>query len=244
MRQSFATASQEDGVGVTSADVGGLSLSELRFPRLYDQLPFEPPHPYLAIVLEGAVAKSFRARTVELRPARAVAMPAGATHGARFGADGARILIVALRSVDDPIAGCFARLAELGGPELSWLAWRLAAELRAADTAAPLAAEGLALELRDRVHDHLGLGELAEAVGVQPGRLARAFRLHYGLTVGEYGRRLRLAWAAKALAETDAPLAEIATSAGFADQSHFTRVFKQQVGSTPARYRARTFHAR
>lgn len=268
MRQSFATASEEDGVGVTSADVGGLSLSELRFPRLYDQLPFEPPHPYLAIVLEGAVAKSFRARTVELRPARAVVMPAGATHGARFGADGARILIVALRSVDDPIAGCFARLAELGGPELSWLAWRLAAELRAADTAAPLAAEGLALELlaaaareplvdraprwlraaeellRDRVHDHLGLGELAEAVGVQPGRLARAFRLHYGLTVGEYGRRLRLAWAAKALAETDAPLAEIATSAGFADQSHFTRVFKQQVGSTPARYRARTFHAR
>src|SRR5438128_1383390 len=122
MRNSFATASQEDGVGVTSADVGGLSLTELRFPRFYDQLPFEPPHPYLAVVLEGAVAKSFRARTVELRPAAAVAMPAGATHGARFGTDGARIMIVTLRSAEDPVARCFARLAELGGPDLSWLA--------------------------------------------------------------------------------------------------------------------------
>jgi hypothetical protein len=33
------------------------------------------------------------------------------------------------------------------GRGLEWLAWRLAAELRAADASAPLAAEGLALEL-------------------------------------------------------------------------------------------------
>jgi AraC-like DNA-binding protein len=44
------------------------------------------------------------------------------------------------------------------------------------------------------------------------------------------------------------PLAEIAASAGFADQSHFTRVFRRQVGTTPARYReqaqSRTFQNR
>jgi len=35
----------------------------------------------------------------------------------------------------------------LRGPGLAWLAWRLIGELRATDTAAPIAAEGLALEL-------------------------------------------------------------------------------------------------
>jgi AraC family transcriptional regulator len=102
--------------------------------------------------------------------------------------------------------------------------------------------------LRERLHDRLGLGELAEAVGVNPAQLARAFRLHYGLSVGEYGRRLRLAWAVQELARGDSTLAEIAASAGFADQSHFTRAFKQHVGSTPGRYReqtrSRSFHGR
>ena len=35
-------------------------------------------------------------------------------------------------------------------------------------------------------------------------------------------------------------LAAIATTAGFADQSHFTRAFRRQFGCTPGDYRART----
>ena len=34
------------------------------------------------------------------------------------------------------------------------------------------------------------------------------------------------------------PLAEVADEVGFADQAHFTRVFKAASGLTPARYRA------
>src|SRR4029079_18131329 len=83
----------------------------------------------------------------ELGRSSAVAIPVGATHGARFGSDGARILIVRPRSASDPVAGFFERVAELRGRELTWLAWRLAGELRASDAAAPLAAEGFALEL-------------------------------------------------------------------------------------------------
>jgi AraC family transcriptional regulator len=267
MGAAFATMTVEDGISVTSADVNGLTLSELRFPD-YLQQPFEPELPYLAIVLEGALVKSFSRRAIELDRACAVTMPVGATHGARFGADGARILTIRQRSATDSAARCFDRLVELRGRELTWLAWRLAAELRASDAAAQLAAEGLALELlaattrdvrverrpgrppawlrtaeerlRARLTDRIGLGELAEEVGVHPTHLARAFRAHYGLSVGEYGRRLRLAWAAAELARGETPLAEIAAGAGFADQSHFTRVFRQHVGVTPAVYRAQT----
>jgi AraC family transcriptional regulator len=66
------------------------------------------------------------------------------------------------------------------------------------------------------------------------------FRAHHGVSVGEYTRRLRLAWAAVELARTDTPLAVIATNAGLADQSHFTRLFRRHLGITPARYRAQT----
>jgi AraC family transcriptional regulator len=262
----FATVAEEDGVSVTSAEVNGFTLSELRFPQSYVQGPFEPDLPYLAVVLEGGLVKSFPRRALELRRASAVAIPQGTTHGARFGSAGARILIVRPRNASDPVADCFDRIAELRGRELTWLAWRLAGELRARDAAAPLAAEGFALELlaattretraerpharppawlraaeellRARLAERIGLAELAETVGVHPAYLARAFRAHYGLSVGEYGRRLRLAWAAAELAGSETPLAEIASSAGFADQSHFTRVFRRHVGTTPARYRA------
>src|SRR5436305_5838911 len=261
MWTGFATVREEEGVSDTSADVNGLTVSELRFPQNYAPAPFEPALPYLAIVLEGGLVKSFPRRAIELQRACALTLPVGATHGARFGSDGARILIVRPRSASDPVAGCFDRLVELRGRELSWLAWRLAGELRASDTAAPLAAEGFALELlaattreagverspgrppawlrsaeallRARATDRIGLGGLAQTVGVHPTYLARAFRAQYGLSVGEYGRRLRLAWAAAELARGDTPLAEIAANAGFADQSHFTRVFRRQVGTTP-----------
>ncbi|HMI99604.1 MAG TPA: helix-turn-helix transcriptional regulator [Gaiellaceae bacterium] len=258
----------EDGIVAISREVNGFTLSELRFPPSYVQVAFDPELPYLALVLDGSLEKSFRRRTMRLDRACGVAMPAGAWHGARFGAEGARIAIVQPRDASGPAAHCLDRLVELRGHSLSWLAWRLAGELRASDTAAPLAAEGFALELlaatsrelrverrsgrpqpwlrsaeellRVRIGDHIGLTELAEAVGVHPAHLARASRAQYGLSVGEYGRRVRLMVAAKELAGGDTSVATIAAQAGFADQSHFTRVFKRYVGVTPARYRAET----
>jgi AraC family transcriptional regulator len=264
---AFATATEQDGVRVTAADVDGLTLAELRFPPGYVQGPFEPELPYLALVLEGGLVKSFRRRTIELGRGSALTMPAGAVHGARFGRAGARIVIVKPASASASAARCLPRLAELHGPHFSWLAWRLAGELRAADAAAPLAAEGLALELlaatrrepadagrrrppvwlhtaeellRTRVGEPVTLREVAREVGVHPTHLARVFRARNGMSIGEYGRKVRLAWAAAELASKDTPLAAVATQAGFSDQSHFTRVFRRHVGTTPARYRAAT----
>jgi AraC family transcriptional regulator len=264
----FAAVTEDDGVLVTSADVNGFTLAELRFPPGYVQDAFEPDVPYLALVLEGGLVKMFPRRTMELDRSCGVTMPAGATHSARFGAKGARMAIVKPRTGAGAALTCFSRVAELRGRGFGWLAWRLAAELRASDAAAPLAAEGFALELlaatsretctgrrprrppvwlraaeellRARGGERIGLSELATEVGVHPAHLARVFRAHHGVSVGEYGRRLRLARAAEEIAAGDAPLAAIAARAGFADQSHFTRLFRAHVGTTPARYREAT----
>lgn len=259
--EGFATIREEDGVRSTSADVNGFTLAELRFPPNYVQQPFEPELPYLAVVLEGSLHKSFRRRSMQLASSSAVSMPAGARHDARFGPGGARIAIVKVNGESSPLAD----LKELRGQSLSWLGWRLAGELYASDSGAPLAAEGFALELlaattretrpqqhtvrsagwlsvaeellRTRIREPLRLADLAAETGVHPAHLARAFRARHGMSVGEYGRRARLAWAAAEIARGDAKLATIAAEAGFADQSHFTRLFKRHVGTTPARYR-------
>jgi AraC family transcriptional regulator len=246
--------------------VNGFTVGELRFPPGYVQADFEPELPYIAVVLDGSLRKSFRQQTISLARADGVTMPAGAAHGARFGSDGARIVIVKASSPSSLVADHLDRLVRLDGCGFSRLGWLLVAELRASDAMAPLAAEGLALELlatatrvataeesrkpaprwlsaaeellRTRTGDCLRLGELAEAVGVHPIHLARTFRARHGISVGEYGRRVRIEWAATEIARGESSLAAVATEAGFSDQSHFTRLFRRYVGTTPARFRA------
>jgi AraC family transcriptional regulator len=266
MGTGFASVTQTDGVLMASAVVNGFTVAELRFPPGYVQPDFEPELPYIAVVLDGSLRKSFRLRTINLGRADGVTMPAGAAHGARFGADGARIVIVKASSASSLVADHLDRLVRLDGVGFSRLGWLLAAELRALDAMAPLAAEGLALELlatatrvatadraqrpsprwlasaeevlRTRTGECIRLSDLAEAVGVHPIHLARTFRARHGVSVGEYGRRVRIEWAAAEIARGDASLAAVATEAGFSDQSHFTRLFKRYVGTTPARFRA------
>jgi AraC family transcriptional regulator len=252
--EPFASVVEDEGVLVRSADVNGFTVGELTFPPGYVQAPYEPELPYLAVVIRGSLVKSF-GTGLALATGAAVTMPVGARHGARFGSDGARIVIVKGSNV------AFDRLERLRG--LALPARRLASELRASDSAAPLAAEGIALELlaataresrpadrtpawlataeellRARRGQCVRLGELAREVGVPPVRVARAFRARHGVSVGEYGRQLRIEWAAAELSSGDRPLAEIAAEAGFADQSHFTRLFRRYLGTTPGRFRA------
>jgi AraC family transcriptional regulator len=144
------------------------------------------------------------------------------------------------------------------------LAWRLGDEFRRRDEVSRLAIESLALGLvaeasrrvmRDAESDrpdwlerarafvdrhfaeHLALADVAEVAGVHPVHLARAFRRSYDTTLGEYVRGMRLEFARQQLVSTAAPLGDIAAAAGFCDQSHFCRLFKQATGVSPAVYR-------
>ncbi len=84
----------------------------------------------------------------------------------------------------------------------------------------------------------LPLATVAKAVGVHPVHLARTFRRVHHTTFAAYVRQLRLEFARRELAGS-AALSDIACAAGFCDQSHFSRCFKQHTGLTPAEYRAR-----
>lgn len=93
--------------------------------------------------------------------------------------------------------------------------------------------DALAADLRGGVRT----SELATRVDVHPVYLARRFRQHFGLSPSEYVRQRRAVEAARLLAGTDLPASEVAFRIGFADQSHFCRVFREQTGTTPSAFR-------
>ena len=54
-----------------------------------------------------------------------------------------------------------------------------------------------------------------------------------------YVLQRRIAAAADMIRNSNRPLAEVAMSVGFSDQSHFTRVFGREFGETPNVFRRR-----
>lgn len=83
----------------------------------------------------------------------------------------------------------------------------------------------------------LSLGSMVELVGLGRYQLIRAFRAATGLTPHAYLLNARINRGRHWLAQGH-DLAEVAYRLGFADQSHFQRVFKAHVGVTPGQYRA------
>lgn len=165
-----------------------------------------------------------------------------------------------------PCQDVFQNIYHFKNEAVTRLAWKIAKELQFEDKVSSLVINGLVLEMialatrrgkmvrelkqvplwllqaRDIVQaqfvDSLKLSDIAQTVGVHPVHLARVFRQQYGMTLGSYVRQLRLEWATTQLIKSaDVPLANVASEAGFADQSHFSRLFKQQQGVTPSQFR-------
>ncbi len=82
-----------------------------------------------------------------------------------------------------------------------------------------------------------GLQELANISAVSPEHLIRVFKKAYNTTPGEYIRQVKVKHGCRKLKHSKSELADIAIELGFADQSHFNRVFKEIIGVTPLEYR-------
>ena len=191
--------------------------------------------------------------------------PAGECHAVAFESD-VRILSVEFSGrhgsgdVSDSLDRGSSHRSELVG----WLGTRLGREIARSDSASSLAIDGIIAELltegsrakilgeqksvarwltraTEFVHDNftttLTLQEIAQVAGVHSAHLSRVFRQRMGCTVGEYVRRLRFEYACQQILSTDTPLCDVAHDAGFADQSHFNRIFRTRLGLTPYSYR-------
>ena len=100
---------------------------------------------------------------------------------------------------------------------------------------------GAMRRVREYVDVHLGesmdLAELAAVAGLSVFHFARQFKQSAGVTPHHYLVQRRVERAQDMLARTDLALSEIAVAAGFSDQSHLARHFRQMLGTTPREFR-------
>jgi AraC family transcriptional regulator len=83
----------------------------------------------------------------------------------------------------------------------------------------------------------LSLQQIAAEFGLSISHFSRAFRISTGLPPHQWLLRQRVSAAKQLMTVRDLPLSEIAMSAGFANQSHLTRVFSAMVGVSPGVWR-------
>lgn len=108
------------------------------------------------------------------------------------------------------------------------------------ETSAP-AREGTGLKrakayLEAFYRERLSLATLEEVSGLSKFYLVRLFKKRYGVPPHMYQTALRVNFAQRELRRCRC-VAEVAQDAGFYDQSHFVKTFKNHVGVTPEFYR-------
>jgi AraC family transcriptional regulator len=240
------------GSRVRARQIGAYALTLTRYDRA-GSLPLHAhDQAYVTVVLSGAYRELANGVTRDCVAQSIVVHAPGERHSNVFGDRNAVCLNVH--------GGTFERSTVLSPSTASGIAAKLRDEFRRPDHVSAMVVEALMLELfaatarqpayerapswlrdvrltieRD-FRDTLTLTALAQSVDIHPTHLSRAFRQHYGVTVGEFLRDLRVSYARDRLASR-APLQEIALDAGFADQSHFTRTFRRVTGMTPADFR-------
>jgi AraC-like DNA-binding protein/ligand-binding sensor protein len=83
----------------------------------------------------------------------------------------------------------------------------------------------------------IGLHEIASAAGLSASYFSSIFKEEMGENLSNYLNRLRVEKAAAMLISTNISISKIAAACGFEDQSWFSKIFKNNTGFTPGKYR-------
>jgi AraC family transcriptional regulator len=247
--------------------VGPFTLSENLYPSGLVLSKHYHERAYVTFVIGGAFRESYATRSILCSTGMICFLPAGELHENEIQersrclhiSTEASALEQLRQSRDVP-----RKPAEINGLSTTWLANRLYAEFFRQDTASEMAIEGLVLEIlaeiaraetddtrlpapnwlkrateivESRFLERLSLEDIASQVGVHYVHLSRQFHKYNRCTVGELIRRRRIQYASNLLAHSRTPLAEIALTCGFADQSHLSFLFKRYMGLSPSKFR-------
>jgi AraC family transcriptional regulator len=250
-------------------ELNGLVLTEREYSVECQVPTHRHENLYFCTLLRGGLKEIANGKERVCQPMTTLFHPAGEVHRDQFGPEGGHAFGLEFggswRERLRPYARWLERPTEYNHDGITWLLLRILREVRRFDDAAPLAIEGLSLEIisqmvrpekpqprggrpawlkrieemfEEHLNESFSLDQLSRTAGVHSVHLIRTFRRFHGVTVGEYLRRRRIEFACRQLQTSELTLAEIALRAGFYDQSHFTRTFKTMMGFTPSQYRS------
>ncbi len=258
-----ATANQREIARVNP--VPGFTVTETRYDPGARQGRHDHGETRLIVTVRGEFLEEWGRLRHSCGPASALLRPAGELHSNHYGAAGAVCAGVRFGAEWMSILGASAiRGGCDGSAEMGLLARRLLRELNAPGSPQGIGVQCGVLEivtrfravrsparerraphwiestkelLRSRLNSPPDLLEAGRLAGVHPAHLSRSFRQFAGMTMGDYLRRERIDFACRRLLQPERSLAGIALEAGFYDQAHFSRVFRQRLGVSPKEYR-------
>ena len=94
--------------------------------------------------------------------------------------------------------------------------------------------------LTAKIDENIPIADVALACGLSRQYFTKAFKAATGVTPRHWLQQYRVEIAMQLLGTTTLPIAAIAIECGFADQSHFTRVFSRFAGNSPRAWRKQT----
>ncbi len=247
--------------------LSGYKFTETAYESDVNLLSHSHDFAYFCFILQGAVVERRNKKQRIYKPTNLIYHPLAETHSNYFyaksrcfnfqlKADNSSLIPYEKRLVET------TRFFEKG--KIIHLAGSLYREICEIDEFSGLTVEGLILEIlaeslrnpengwsknpprwlshiKEKIDEDptncLTMDLLASSENVHPVHLAKEFRRYYKCTTGDYIRKKRIGLACQQLVSSKIPIKEIALETGFFDQSHFTRVFKKAIGTTPLAYR-------
>ncbi|MBB6694057.1 response regulator [Cohnella xylanilytica] len=140
---------------------------------------------------------------------------------------------------DRQSADLYARAGRSAKDALNWIRHVVGKSLDFAASLeqAPSVVERAKAYIRERLAEVISREDIAGHVYLNPDYLTRVFKKETGLSISDYLLQQRLGIAAELLANTDLSVGAIAARIGYANFSHFSRIFKKYMGVNPLDYR-------
>lgn len=101
----------------------------------------------------------------------------------------------------------------------------------------PSVIEKVKAYIRQHLSEDLSREDIAGQVFLNPDYLTRIFKKETGMSISDYLLQQRLGMAAGLLANTEMSVSSIAAQIGYANFSHFSRMFKKYMKMSPLEYR-------
>lgn len=226
----------EDGKQASIGDLkrGDTVLYDLkRDPVVYIDRPFHSMHFYITRQVFDAIAERENSRRID----DLHYMP------------GAGVVDPVVNALGTSLYAAFERPNEVGTIFLDHVSLAVAAHIAqtygglkpgSQDGRSTLAAwqERKAKEmLSAHLDGSIEVSDLAAACKLSPSHFARAFRQTIGMAPHQWLLQRRVDVAKSMMRSSDRSLSEVALACGFADQSHFTRVFSRLTGESSGTWR-------
>jgi YesN/AraC family two-component response regulator len=91
--------------------------------------------------------------------------------------------------------------------------------------------------IQDHLEDDLSIQKISRQINASKSVLYKKFQTHFHCTVGEYINKKRVERAVQLLTTTALSMEDISQKCGFSSGSYFTKIFKQNMGVTPLKFK-------